>query len=179
MSARARLVACLDEMDRADATHQARNCADQSNAMHSPHLNRADMRAVLAELAAANATIAHARALAEARNADVDYEYAPHAGMLLAEIGEALAHPIGAQVVAEVWDEAYDKGKDYRRFPKPNPYRPVDAEPARPVFTHAIDWNEADSLRPGWWVTTRRDGEAWSGMPLNIWLNRHGNGCQG
>lgn len=35
------------------------------------------------------------------------------------------------------------------------------------VFVHTMDRNPDGA----WWVTTRRDGEPWSGMPLDYFLN--------
>lgn len=47
---------------------------------------------------------------------------------------------------------------------------------SQPVLTHALVRNGPDAPHPGWWVTTRKNGEPHSGMPLDHWLNLHGDG---
>jgi hypothetical protein len=32
-------------------------------------------------------------------------------------------------------------------------------------FTHTLDWNGSE-----WWVTTRKNGQPWSGMPLTYFM---------
>lgn len=80
------------------------------------------------------------------------------------------------------WNEGFDAGWNDAGDPNldsKNPYRVADASEessATPTHTHHLDWNEPGGYCPGWFVTTRKDGEAFSGMPLEIWISRHSDG---
>ena len=63
-NAQERLTAYLDEMDRVNAANKTLKYADDSHSINGLNLNRSDVRAVLAELAAANAVIAEIRSVA-------------------------------------------------------------------------------------------------------------------